>query len=83
MPHSSPSYVITVIQHYAPFLRFNPYFFDKAISQATIKRWFKKLKDKASDAQSKSLQRRARLEVVDELVEIVDSCPYFGSKYLA
>ncbi len=32
---------------------------------------------------SKYLQRRMRLEVVDELVEIVGSCPYFASKYLA
>ncbi len=29
------------------------------------------------------LQRRMRLEVVDELVEIVGPSPYFASKYLA
>ncbi len=29
------------------------------------------------------LQRRMRLEVVDEFVEIVGLCPYFASKYLA
>ncbi len=29
------------------------------------------------------LQRRMRLEVVDELVEIVGACPYFATKYLA
>ncbi len=44
---------------------------DKAISQAVIKGWFKKLEDKASDAPSKCLQRRMTLAVVDELVEIV------------
>ncbi len=71
MPHYSPSFVKIFIQHNSPFLKSNPYFFDKAISQATIKRWFKKLEYKASDAQSKSLQRRARLEVVDELAEII------------
>ncbi len=48
-----------------------------------IKRWCKKLKDKASDAPSKSLQRRIRLEVVDTLVEIVGQRRYCASKYLA
>ncbi len=35
-----------------------------------FKRWCKKQEDKASDAPSKSLQRRIRLKVVDTLVEI-------------
>ncbi len=39
--------------------------------------------DKASDASNKSLQRYIRLEVDDELVEIVSQCPYFASNYLA
>ncbi len=61
----------------------NSHFADKATSQAIILRLFKKLEDKAIDAPSKSLQRHIRLEVVDELVEIVGACPYFASKYLA
>ncbi len=42
-----------------------------------------KTEDKAADAESKSLQQCARLEVLNELVEIVDQSPYFASQYLA
>ncbi len=42
-----------------------------------------KLDDKAADAPNKSLQQCVRLEVLDELVEIVYQSPYFASQYLA
>ncbi len=58
-------------------------FADKATSQAIIQWWIKKPEDMGSDAPNNFLQRRMRLEVVYELVEIVGSCPYFASKYLA
>ncbi len=41
-----------------------------------------KLEDKASDAPNKSSQRHIKLEVVDELVEILGLCLYFASQYL-
>ncbi len=41
------------------------------VRQATIYWCFKELEDRASDAPSKSLHWRMRLEVVDDLVEIV------------
>ncbi len=71
MPHQSHSFVKTVIRHHKPFKKSNSHLSDEAINQAMIKRWFKKLEDKASDAPNKCLQRRMRLAVVDELVEIV------------
>ncbi len=76
-------FVKTVIQHYKHILKPDSNFADKATSQAIIKRWFKKPEDAASDASNIFLQRRMRLEVVDELVEMVGSCPYFASNYLA
>ncbi len=82
MPHSSPAFVKTVVHHYKPFSKSKSHFFDKAISQVTMYRWFKKLESKASDAPCKPLQRRMRLEVVDELVEIVGRRPYCASTYL-
>ncbi len=66
----------TVIQHFSPFLKLNPHFSDKAIYQATIKRWLKKQEDRSSDTPGKSLQGRMSLEAVDTLVEIVDQRPY-------
>ncbi len=78
-----PIPVRSVIQHYYHSLKFDSHFVDKATSQAIIKRWFKKVEDTGSDAPNKVLQRRMRLEVVGELVEIVGSCPCFASKYLA
>ncbi len=80
MLHSWPYFVKTVVY---PFLKYNPHFSDKVVSQAIIERWFKELEDKVSDAPSKFLQRRIRLEVVDTLVVILDQSPYFASKYLA
>ncbi len=79
MPHLWPYFVKTVIQHHEPFLKYNPHFPGKAISQADNLA----TEDKASDAPSKFLQRRMRLEAVDELVEIVGQNPYCTSKYLA
>ncbi len=76
-------FVKTVIHHYKHILKPDSNFADKATIQAIIKRWFKEPEDTGSDALSRFLQRRMRLEVVDELVEIVGSCPYFASKYLA
>ncbi len=63
----------TVIQNYKLILKSDSNFTDKATSQAISYRWFKKLEDTGSDAQNEFLQRRMRLEVVDELVEIVGS----------
>ncbi len=83
MPHLLPILLKTVIQHYKHILKSDSNFAEKATSQAIIKRWFKKTEDTGSDAPNKFLQRRMRLEVVDELVEMVGSCPYFTSKYLA
>ncbi len=64
---SKPLFSIIIL-----FFKYNPHFSDKAISQATIKRSFKELEDKASDTPDKSSQRHIRLEIVDKLVEIVD-----------
>ncbi len=83
MPNLLPIYMKTVIQHYNHILKSDSNFADKATSQTIIKRWFKKPEYTGSDAQNTFLQRRLRFEVVDELVEIVGSCPYFASKYLA
>ncbi len=82
MPHLLPIFVRTFIQHYEHFLKSDSNFADKATSQAIIKRWFKKPENTASDAPNNYLQRRMRLQVVDELMEIVGACPYFGSTYL-
>ncbi len=71
MPHSRPCFVKIVIQHYYPFLKYNPHLSDKVIRQAKIKRRFKER------------ERRIRLEVADELEAIVDESPYFVSKYIA
>ncbi len=82
MPQTSPSFERTVIQHYKPSSKSSPHFSDKAISQATINRWFKELEDQATDAPRKPLQRHMRLEVWDELVGITGQSPYCASKYL-
>ncbi len=82
MPHLLPSFVETVIQHYKLILKLNSHFADKATGQAINQRLFKMLEDKESDVLNKSLQRHIRLEVVDEVVEIVGQCPNFASKYL-
>ncbi len=79
MPHLFRIFVKTVIQH---TLKSDSNYVDKASSQAIIQRWFKKPKDRASDAPNNCFQRHMRLEVVDELMEIVGACPYFASKYL-
>ncbi len=68
MPHLLPIFVKTVIQHYKHILKSDSNLTDKA------KRLFKKLEDTGSDAPNNFLQRRMRLEVVDELVEIVGAC---------
>ncbi len=65
------------------FLKHYPQFSDKAISQSIIKRWFKTVRDKASDAPSNVLQRHIRLKVVEGLAEILGHRPYCASKYLA
>ncbi len=83
MPHLLPSFVETVILYYWHILKSNSHFADKATNQAMILQLFKMLEDKTSDAPNKSLQRHIKLEVMDELVEIVGQCPYFASKYLA
>ncbi len=81
MPHLLSIFVKIVIQYYYHILKSDSNFTDKATSQAIFQRWLKKPEDTASDAPSNSLQRRMRLEVVDELVEIVGACAYFASKY--
>ncbi len=83
MPHPLPVFVKTVIQHYKHIFKSDSNFANKATGQAIIKRWFKKPEDTASNATNNFSQRRMQLEVVDELVEIVGSCPYFASEYLA
>ncbi len=40
-----------------------------------------KLKVEVTDASSKSLQRRIRLDVMDEVVTIVDLNPYCAGKH--
>ncbi len=46
-----------------------------------ISRWFKKLEETASDAPNNFLQKRMRLEVVDELLEIVVNIGIPSEKY--
>ncbi len=83
MPHSRPYFVKIDIQHYWPFLKYNPHFSDKAFSQVTNERWFKEPENMGSDAPNKFLQRHMKLEVGDELVNIVGENPYCTSKYPA
>ncbi len=70
MPQLLPIFVKTVIQHYQHILKSDSNFADKATSQAIIYRWFKKSEDTVSDALNIFLQRRMKLEFVDELMEI-------------
>ncbi len=51
-------------------------------SEKALHRWLKKLGDGNSDALSKYWQRHMRIEIVDELWEIVDQKPYCMSRYL-
>ncbi len=67
MPHSSPSFTNTVIQHFPKLIL---HFLEKSLSGATMYRRLKKLEDGVSDAPSKSI------EFVDELVEIIGQNPY-------
>ncbi len=76
IPHSSPIFMKKVIQRFPKSI---VHFSDKPLSRATIYSWFKKLGDGVSDAPSKSLQRRRRLRVVDELGEIVGQSHYCTS----
>ncbi len=80
VPHAPPSFVETEIQNFYPLDQLIQHFSDTAISQATIQRLFKEMEDRAGDARNMSLQRRARLEVVDDLVEIEGLSPYCTSK---
>lgn len=67
----------------AALAEINSTFPDKPISRSTIYRWYKKLKNGVIDAPKKSWQRRMRLEIMDQLTEIVDQNPYSTSRDLA
>ncbi len=82
VPHLSPSFVETIIQHYKPSLKSTLHFSYKATSPVTIYGWLKKLEDRASDAPGISLQWRKRFKFVNELVEIVCHSSYCPPKYL-
>ncbi len=56
---------------------------NSTFSEKALYRWLKKLGDGNGDALSKYWQRHMRIEMVDELWEIVDQKPYCISRYLA
>ncbi len=66
MPHSSPSFIKTVIKHFQHVPKSIPHSLNKPFSRTKIYRWFKKLDDGVNDASSKCLRRRMGLEVVGE-----------------
>ncbi len=70
MPHSLPSFRKIGTQHFQHFLIFISHFLSKFLSRTTTYRWFKPLNSGISYAPSTFLQRRIRLEVVDDVVKI-------------
>ncbi len=58
-------------------------FYCKPLSRPTIFRWYTNPGGSASDAPSKSWQRRMRLEIVDVVVEILNQNPHCTTRDLA
>ncbi len=64
-------------------IEINSTFPEKEISRSTVYRWYRKIKNGTCDAPRKVWQRRRRLPIVDDLVELVKKSTYSTSWNLA
>ncbi len=64
-------------------LEINSTFPEKKVSRSTVYRWFRKIKNGTCDEPRKVWQRRKRLPIVDDLVELITKNPYSTSRNLA
>ncbi len=83
MPHLSPSFVQTVIQHFLPFKNLFHILLVKLLAKRPFTDGLRSWRTGQAMHQANFLQSRMGLEVVDELVEVVGQSPYCASKYLS